>query len=1673
MAAGGAEQTTLAGEDDSQDDRGGGNGSLEDKSGVEDSVTGRPSIGAYGTASPPPPSREPFDQEEWAFYDSLTAEQRNVFLLSKLIDSKRTNDVLQRFTRACTTPVAQAPTGATVVRTAQLPKITTDHGLVEVLQSARTFSADATMGALKWIACLEADVLEEYCKHSGLTAEKLQEMSNDKLLDVAVRYYIKDLGSVNEFALADPLQFASFPELRKALTPDGNKWKKVSAACVLLGIPKKDVMEAYIRHLNENRIRQLVRNGSPTTVEEAIKVAEKVAEMMQNLGSVLMPPSHRAAPVKEQSQPAPKSQQQHPKGGGGGRGGGSGGGGRGGGNAGGGQQDSRKRAHGGNPGTSAKAARGEGCTFSGCVERNRTASHTLETCYFAHPELRPKRDAKEPENKGKNRKYTKCIGVVDNPFNPSDEQEECDLAIHKVCAVTDMSPRAMAVTLSTGKGIVNLTTVLDTQSSHNIIDISVAQRLKKKGAVFTRIPDYNHQFLLMANGVSRLLITETTTIDVVVNRIGSENIIIRNVKLVVAPSLITEMILGEQVCKDATLVKYQDGLPWITQITEGEVVVIDPDEMLSNECVAQPIVNKEYSLFDKASEMIRHYQSILAKQKGILLACKAPPVVFPIDHTKKAFTTRNRVWSAPKLACLVSTLKKLEDALIIFEMTESVAAAAQVVMIAKKLDASAVQEWRLAIDFTPTMNRITEHLQPVIPNAEEIIKKATGWKVYGQCDFANAYYQMELHPDMKKYTAFVANGKTYAFHRLPQGYSESPAIYNRWTDQCFNKVLNADRQGRGVVLKYFDNVYICANDDEYLLEMFQEVLDVCTEYNITISGAKTEVGMKEINVLGHLTSEKGCRIDPERVEALTRIGTPQNPKQLRSLLGTFNYVSQFIKNFSDIAAPLTSLTGITDLKKWRWGEVEAQALAKLKKAAAEAPHLHNLDPTLPIHMNTDASKSAVGAVLFQQPVGEGPRAIAFTSRKLAAQQGRWPNWERELFAVYHAMMTWNHYISGLHVIVHSDCTGIHNIHFDKVSDKVARWLSYIQSQSHSLLYIRGEDNEAADCLSRQVEEESQLSLSGKAKPAVHEFTPSGKAGCQSSDHLNTADSMKTQHTKGSEDAHDRKVVRVAPAAPSCVGMVAVIATRIQSGSTLKLPVKFREPMEDESVSHTQSKPKKRPADAELPNPVVSKHTAVAEMTGARPGIEPEESETLPILLSPADTATALKMPLDRVEHLFWAHGSSLHGHWGTQKMITILQHADKTWSGMAKDIECFITSCPLCQKHKVKPKSVGPIKDLAAFVPNESWSIDFVYIRSNGKADPNGNRYWLAVIDDFSRFAWSLPVQDITTDEAIRVLSELFASVRTPRQIRSDQGSQFTAHKWPVFLNQNQIKGHVTTARRHEANGLVERVIQTIQNEMRMRLCEMADRTRWVDALRMAVSVYNNCPHSTTRFSPRELMYPDPQITLMKLGEMQSMRALQQMDGAQGRNPASAEDDRVEVHVKSIETANVHQKQALEQRRAKGEGRKLTSFKIGQLVLARYEHEPSKLAPRYKGVFRITAVHVSNNTYTICDVRNIGGDKVVHLQDLIPFNPTRTANVSLLASLDDEKWVVEKVLDHNTAEVSGKLTTDLLVQWEGFIVPQWTHIGDITPENCSALREYLRQSSLSYDKGSVAKRSRP
>ena len=147
------------------------------------------------------------------------------------------------------------------------------------------------------------------------------------------------------------------------------------------------------------------------------------------------------------------------------------------------------------------------------------------------------------------------------------------------------------------------------------------------------------------------------------------------------------------------------------------------------------------------------------------------------------------------------------------------------------------------------------------------------------------------------------------------------------------------------------------------LTNLEKGLKRCIESWLSLSTDKCHVMMTEGIVLGNFISQSRIQVDPAKMLVILNLPVPTIQKEVRSFLGHAGYYRRFIQKISLLASPLFALL-MKDVV-FTWTAPCQDAFISLKQKFSIAPVLRGPDWNLPFHISSDASDTAIGAILSQ------------------------------------------------------------------------------------------------------------------------------------------------------------------------------------------------------------------------------------------------------------------------------------------------------------------------------------------------------------------------------------------------------------------------------------------------------------------------------------------------------------------------------------------------------------------------------------------------------------------------------------------------------------------------------------------------------------------------------------
>lgn len=202
-----------------------------------------------------------------------------------------------------------------------------------------------------------------------------------------------------------------------------------------------------------------------------------------------------------------------------------------------------------------------------------------------------------------------------------------------------------------------------------------------------------------------------------------------------------------------------------------------------------------------------------------------------------------------------------------------------------------------------------------------------------------------------------------------------------------------------------------------------------------------------------------------------------------------------------------------------------------------------------------------------------------------------------------------------------------------------------------------------------------------------------------------------------------------------------------------------------------------------------------------------------------------------------------YAHFGSTRMKE-LARSFCWWGGIDKSIEQLSSDCKDCAEHRSNPKKVTTHHWEYPKKPFERIHCDY--------AGPFLGVYFFICVDAFSKWPEVHILKEISTESTIPILQSIFASFGLPVKIITDNGAQFTSHKFQEFCKSNGII-HKRSAPFHPAsNGQAERYVQIIKSKLK---CLLNSSDNLHVKLQNVLTHYRITPHPVTGKSPADSIF--------------------------------------------------------------------------------------------------------------------------------------------------------------------------------------------------------------------------
>jgi transposase InsO family protein len=695
---------------------------------------------------------------------------------------------------------------------------------------------------------------------------------------------------------------------------------------------------------------------------------------------------------------------------------------------------------------------------------------------------------------------------------------------------------------------------------------------------------------------------------------------------------------------------------------------------------------------------------------------------------------------------------------------------------------------RFCVDYRK-LNAVTKKNRYPLPLIDEVLERLSRAKIFTKLDIRQGFHRIRIHPDSQDLTTFRTRYGSYKYKVVPFGLTNGPSTFQQFINDTFIDYLD------DFMTAYVDDLLIYSQNELEHQVHVKLVLDRLRAAGLQVAIHKCEFSVTRTKYLGFIISTEGIEVDPSKIGVIKDWQVPTTVRGVQSFLGFCNFYRRFIKDYSRIAKPLTTLTKSNT--PFIWDQACRQAFENLKDYLSTSPVLRYYDYSLPTKLETDASDGVVAGVLSQQH-GREWHPVAYFSKSMAPPEQNYEIHDKEMLAIVRALEQWRAELEGLQrddrFDIFTDHRALEYFMTKKVLNaRQARWLEFISRFHFLIRYRPGKSNTLADALSRQP---GQIALQ-KEQAKEYRYQQFIKDDC-------IDDEIKSE--RGQEVASLNKVEVDPIVVP--IETLHIIDRVLQQNRASPLLENDRHKAQEGNASPWS-----------LKNGLLFHNERL---------VVPDDGDLRARLLDDVHRQVSTAHP----------------GRHKTRELV----RARYWWPTWRHDTLRYVDNCLVCKRTKIwRDKTPGLLQPLP--IPDRPWqhlSMDF---RSFPK-DRHGFDSVFVIVDRLSKRPISIPCYKTTSakDMARIFVETIYRWKGPPDSITSDRGGQFVSEFWDEVCKTLGIKIKLSTSHHPQTDGQTEIANQYMAIKLRPFVNFYQDN--WSELLPIIDFASAALPQSSTGLSP-------------------------------------------------------------------------------------------------------------------------------------------------------------------------------------------------------------------------------
>jgi len=761
------------------------------------------------------------------------------------------------------------------------------------------------------------------------------------------------------------------------------------------------------------------------------------------------------------------------------------------------------------------------------------------------------------------------------------------------------------------------------------------------------------------------------------------------------------------------------------------------------------------------------------------------------------------------------------------------------ILFVKKTDGSL----RLCVDYRGLNAGTIKNCYPLLLLQETLMRLSKS-KYFTTLDIHGAYNLVRMAEGEEWKTAFRTRYGLFECLVTPFGLTNAPSDFQA----LINDVLRAYLDD--FCTAFLDDFFIYSNTLKEHKEQVYKVLKALSDAGLHLKPEKCHFHKQEVKYLGFIITTNGIWMDPEKVSCILGWEIPRTVTNVQCFLGFANFYRRFIKDYSKVVTPLTTMTKKEGGKyvPFVWGPEQQAAFDLLKKVFTTAPILCHFDYDREIIVETNASDYVSAGILSQYDDDGVLHPVAFYSKKHSPAECNYEIYDKELMAIVRAFEEWRPHLEGSHhpIQVLSDHKNLEYFMSSKLLNRrQARWSEFLSCFDFRIVYRPGKASGKPDALTRR---SGDLPKEGDERLLANQHAV-----------------LKPQNLS------DLRIDAGQPDALDVVNSLSLMANDAPgAGQPDARQPDARQPdaKQPDAGQPDAGQPDVEQLDAGQPDAGQQDAGWIATLLAEAYQVDQFPGRILGLLRDSTRQCKEISLadckemngrlfywdcnfvpdhtPL-RLRLLQDHHDPPAMGHPGRAKTLELLARK-YYWPSMRKDVDRFVQNRHVCRRMKsTRHAPYGVLKPLS--VPDRPWkhiSDDFV----TGLPWSKGYDAICVVVDRLTKQRHLIPCTTTIMAEELGTLfcERVFHYHGLPETIVSDRGPQFASRFWKHLCSCLKIDARLSTAFHPQTDGQTEHVNAVVEQHLRAYVAYLQDD--WADFLFLAEFAGNNQVSDTTTMSP-------------------------------------------------------------------------------------------------------------------------------------------------------------------------------------------------------------------------------